>query len=373
MNSQSSLIKPIAVSIFSLTVSAILALLPIASYFLLAWSVIAIMAILVFVNIENNGTAKVDEEKIELKQNLNAVEKKIEALLSEQDELSELLIAAETKQKLYQTVLDLIPDWIYVKDAKHNYVFVNKPFQQAISGLQIGQSDDLFMPSAFCAKIWRDEAKVINSGIPIVDAEEQADDTWFSTSKVQWRNENKEIQGIIGVTRNVTESVNNRLKAQSHSELIQEKVRRVITIQEETTEVKKHAADCSTVVDKMAQIINDVNSGNKRIEKTIVFIKDLASQSKLLSINARIEAAKAGETGRGFGVVANEVRGLAERSEQAVTEIESAIKSNSAVIDSSTNRMKNTASAFNIIIAQIEQVSTSLNVLTDDLTNAGVS
>ncbi|EWH10717.1 Methyl-accepting chemotaxis protein [Catenovulum agarivorans DS-2] len=323
--------------------------------------VITVLSIPHLTSNEQNTTSSNNEQNEQLIANINYLEQEI-------SNYKHQLSQASQNEQLYRSVLDLIPDWIYVKDTQHNYLFANRSFMHALPKLEIGASDDKIMPADFCEKIWRDEQHVIKTGQPIKDVEEQAGDTWYSTTKVQWNDaESKQTKGIIGVTRNVTEAVNNRLRVEENAQLIQKKIARVYEIQEDTAKVKQGANDCSGVVDKMTEIIKQINDGNEKIESTVVLIKGLASQSKLLSINAAIEAAKAGDSGRGFGVVAHEVRELAERSEQAVTEIQAAIDASSIVIKSGTGTMHDTNKAFSVSIKQIEGISESLNGLSDEL------
>jgi len=101
------------------------------------------------------------------------------------------------------------------------------------------------------------------------------------------------------------------------------------------------------------QTIENLAASSSQIRDIVSVISEIASQTNLLALNAAIEAARAGEHGRGFAVVADEVRKLAEQSQQSTTQIANLIYENEQNIGEAVTAMK----------AEVDDVNAGINIV----------
>ncbi len=142
-----------------------------------------------------------------------------------------------------------------------------------------------------------------------------------------------------------------RGKAESGAVIVQNMVKRVAEVENQSQQLKQDMVQLGEQAEAIGAIMN--------------VISDIADQTNLLALNAAIEAARAGEAGRGFAVVADEVRKLAEKTMQATVEVGSAI----AGVQTSVERnMKNVDGSVHSIVAATslaQEAGQSLNEIVE--------
>lgn len=122
-------------------------------------------------------------------------------------------------------------------------------------------------------------------------------------------------------------------------------------------EAEKNVEVCSQQMQSMIQAMSDIKAGSAKISDIIKNIESIAEQTNLLSLNAAIEAARAGEAGRGFSVVAEEVRSLAEESADAAKNTAALIMKSIETVENGTSIVNETAQSLSQVVDNTSEIT----------------
>jgi len=154
---------------------------------------------------------------------------------------------------------------------------------------------------------------------------------------------------VAAAVEQVTTSINLVATQASDTESVSRKASQLSD--EGASVVREASAEMQRIAESFktsSEQVNELGRRTEEISSIVQVIKDIADQTNLLALNAAIEAARAGEQGRGFAVVADEVRKLAERTAGATNEI-------SGMISTIQNNMQTAAESMNAGVNQVQQ------------------
>lgn len=187
------------------------------------------------------------------------------------------------------------------------------------------------------------------------------------------------VRDLAGVAQNLSHSAtqmtrSSELQAESASEqaaTLEESSATLVGLSQmssrnaETTEkasrvfaqTQQLTAEGTQKMQSMQSAMADIVEASKQIEKIIKTIEEIAFQTNILALNAAVEAARAGEAGAGFGVVAEEVRSLAQKCTQAAKDTSKIIQSNESRTALGTSLSNNVSSSLTEINERIEELN----------------
>ncbi|HOB08201.1 MAG: methyl-accepting chemotaxis protein [Limnochordia bacterium] len=231
--------------------------------------------------------------------------------LTGEETIEELRKILNWERRILYTILDHLPSSVYVKDYEARKILANKAnYQQA--GFEkaedvIGKTDFEMFPRHLAEKFYEDDCRVLKNGESITNRVEQVIATdgkerWQVTEKYPIYDDEGGIVGLFGFGHDITAQKN---------------------LEKEKTLASKKIEEQRDMVEQM---IVDLSAIPVKIENLVDGIANIAKQTKMVAINAAIEAARVGEYGRGFEIVAREVGQLSDQSQKATIQVREAIE-----------------------------------------------
>jgi methyl-accepting chemotaxis protein len=126
-------------------------------------------------------------------------------------------------------------------------------------------------------------------------------------------------------------------------------------------------SECRRDLDQVNRDMAQLAEANRKVAGVMALVTDIARQTNILAVNASIEASRSGAAGAGFGIIADQVRDLAQRTAEAARDIENVLSSSMGTVERNTHSLGGITKSMHVI----EGVAFSMSQLTRDLVSQG--
>ena len=228
---------------------------------------------------------------------------------------------------------------------------------------EIGDVVDWF--NQFVDKLHRSIGEVVRSTRPLASVSDDLGSLTNETSQITERQSRaaEQVSGVVeemvGSVKAVSLNASSAAKAAQEADSAAKQGRAIVN------ETVKSINSLAGEVERASEVIRQLESDTANVGSILDVIKGIAEQTNLLALNAAIEAARAGEQGRGFAVVADEVRTLASRTQDSTQEIQTVIEQLQAAARSAVDVMSSSKERAQTSVNQAAKTDESLQAITE--------
>ncbi|CCU72205.1 methyl-accepting chemotaxis protein [Thalassolituus oleivorans] len=228
---------------------------------------------------------------------------------------------------------------------------------------EIGDVVDWF--NQFVDKLHRSIGEVVRSTRPLASVSADLGSLTNETSQITERQSlaAEQVSGVVeemvGSVKAVSLNASSAAKAAQEADSTAKQGRAIVN------ETVKSINSLAGEVERASEVIRQLESDTANVGSILDVIKGIAEQTNLLALNAAIEAARAGEQGRGFAVVADEVRTLASRTQDSTQEIQTVIEQLQAAARSAVDVMSSSKERAQTSVNQAAKTDESLQAITE--------
>ncbi|ABI40848.1 methyl-accepting chemotaxis protein [Shewanella bicestrii] len=217
----------------------------------------------------------------------------------------------------------------------------------------------------FVLRIQQLVAEVKDTTVQMVSASTQLNSVTHSATQDMSLQQNETQLVASAITEMAASAVEVAASADTANKLSEDAKAQALLGRETVTRATHSMRELASKVEASATTIEQLRNDSDKIGAVLDVIRAIAEQTNLLALNAAIEAARAGEQGRGFAVVADEVRSLASRTQESTKQIQQIIQTLQDRSGSAATMMGQSREATNSTVEQVTQVESALSTITE--------